>query len=84
MALKQCLMTQSCSSTPPKAVNGESSSSSTLHKEEELSDQGVGTSDSNLYSNLDWVTCPVCGNNVRAMDYIVNSHLGMSVSLKSL
>eukprot|EP00268_Persea_americana_P059824 TRINITY_DN7387_c0_g1_i9.p1 TRINITY_DN7387_c0_g1~~TRINITY_DN7387_c0_g1_i9.p1 ORF type:complete len:975 (-),score=160.16 TRINITY_DN7387_c0_g1_i9:347-3271(-) len=67
--------TQSCSSTPPKAVNGESSSSSTLHKEEELSDQGVGTSDSNLYSNLDWVTCPVCGNNVRAMDYIVNSHL---------
>lgn len=77
-------MTQSCSSTPQRAVNGESSSSSALHKEEELSDQVLGTSDSNLYSNLDWVTCPVCGNNVRAMDYTVNSHLGMPLSLKSL
>ncbi|XWS13293.1 hypothetical protein CRYUN_Cryun36dG0025000 [Craigia yunnanensis] len=26
-------------------------------------------------SNSDWVTCPVCGNNVSGEDYTINSHL---------
>ncbi|XP_068657744.1 fanconi-associated nuclease 1 homolog [Aristolochia californica] len=40
------------------------------------SDLETGTSGCSGYSlDVDWVTCPVCGNSVRGSDYIINSHL---------
>lgn len=68
------IQTQRAPSTPQKESHGKSSSSDT-RKEEDSTDERAGTSGGHLYDNLDWVTCPACGNNVRATDYTVNSHL---------
>ncbi|XP_073007594.1 fanconi-associated nuclease 1 homolog isoform X2 [Typha latifolia] len=69
--LSQLLHPQNLSPARPEdAISGEEKKPSSSKK-----DELTPTNDGNESYNVEWVSCPVCGNSIRGTDYCVNSHL---------